>query len=204
MFVISRRILIPHVGKEATVIDRSRRHVAAMNRLGAQARVMKVIMGADAGNVEVFARYNDFKHGIGAFQSFGNDAELTSLRAEQAEHPVADVHGPYVYRYVFGEPSAKTVLVQRSYRVAREKMQLAIELLPEAKEAVGPNTFMTAAVPVFAPEMDHLIVTYAVNDLNQLGEVMDEFAMAPAFQAVVAKAGAIGSLLQARVLQVIA
>ncbi|MFZ9466325.1 MAG: hypothetical protein ACO3AS_09245, partial [Burkholderiaceae bacterium] len=61
-----------------------------------------------------------------------------------------------------------------------------------------------AAVPVFAPEMDHLIVTYAVNDLNQLGEVMDEFAMAPAFQAVVAKAGAIGSLLQARVLQVIA
>ena len=52
--------------------------------------------------------------------------------------------------------------------------------------------------------MDHLIVTYAVNDLNQLGEVMDEFAMAPAFQAVVAKAGAIGSLLQARVLQVIA
>ncbi|NBS82804.1 MAG: hypothetical protein EBS62_13780 [Betaproteobacteria bacterium] len=178
MFVISRRILVPHVGKEATVIDRSRRHVAAMNRLGAQARVMKVIMGADAGNVEVFARYNDFKHGIGAFQSFGNDAELTSLR--------------------------KTVLVQRSYRVAREKMQLAIELLPEAKEAVGPNTVMTAAVPVFAPEMDHLIVTYAVNDLNQLGEVMDEFAMAPAFQAVVAKAGAIGSLLQARVLQVIA
>ena len=81
MFVISRRILVPHVGKEATVIDRSRRHVAAMNRLGAQARVMKVIMGADAGNVEVFARYNDFKHGIGAFQSFGNDAELTSLRA---------------------------------------------------------------------------------------------------------------------------
>jgi hypothetical protein len=40
--------------------------------------------------------------------------------------------------------------------------------------------------------------------LNELGEVMDEFAMAPAFQAVASKAGSLGTLLQARVLQVIA
>jgi hypothetical protein len=204
MFVISRRILIPHLGKEATVLDRARRHVAAMNRLGAQARALKVIMGADAGQIEVFARYNDFKHGIGAFQSFGGDAELVSLRAEQAEHPAAEMHGPYVYRYIFGEPSAKPVLVQRAYRVSRDKLPAAIELLPEAKAAIGPNTGMTAAVPVFAPEMDHLIITYAVDDLNELGEVMDEFAMAPAFQAVASKAGSLGTLLQARVLQVIA
>ena len=204
MFVISRRILIPHAGQEAVVIDRSRRYVAAMNRLGARARATKVIMGADAGHIEVFARYNDFKHGSGAFQSFAGDAEMGALRTEQAEHPAAEVHGPYVYRYIFGEPSTKTVLVQRSYSVSRDKLHAAIELLPEAKAAVGPDTAMTAAVPVFAPEMDHLIMTYGVDDLDHLGVVMDEFAMAPAFQAVVVKAAAIGTLIQARVLQVIA
>lgn len=204
MFVVSRRVLVPKEGKEAVVIDRSRRHVAAMNRLGAQARATKVIMGADTGHIEVFARYNDFKHGIGAFQSFAGDAEMVALRAEQDDHPAADVHGPYVYRYIFGEPSTKTVLVQRSYRVSRDKLPAAIELLPEAKAAVGPDTAMTAAVPVFAPEMDHLIITYGVDDLDHLGVVMDEFAMAPAFQAVVGKAGALGTLIQARVLQVIA
>jgi len=197
-------MFIPHVGKEATVVDRSRRHVAAMNRLGADARALKVIMGSDAGHIEIFARYQDFRHGIGAFQSFSGDADLINLRAEQTDQPAADIHGPYVYRYVFGEPSPKPVLVQRSYRISRDKLQAAIELLPEAKAAVGPNTGMTAAVPVFAPDMDQLIVTYAVDDLNQLGEVMDAFAMSPAFQAVVAKAGALGTLLQARVLQVIA
>jgi hypothetical protein len=51
--------------------------------------------------------------------------------------------------------------------------------------------------------MDHLIVTYAVDDLDQLGELMDNLAMSPAFQAVAAKAGALGTLFQARVLQVI-
>ncbi|MFZ9894687.1 MAG: hypothetical protein ACO3EL_05635, partial [Burkholderiaceae bacterium] len=85
-----------------------------------------------------------------------------------------------------------------------DKLPAAIELLPEAKAAVGPDTAMTAAVPVFAPEMDHLIITYGVDDLDHLGVVMDEFAMAPAFQAVVGKAGALGTLIQARVLQVIA
>jgi hypothetical protein len=203
MLVISRRMFIPHVGKEATVVDRSRRHVAAMNRLGAQARALRVIMGVDAGHIEVLARYNDFKHGAGAFQAFGGDAELISLRAEQTDHPAADIHGPYVYRYVFGEPSPKPVLIQRSYRIGQDKLHAAIELLPEAKAAVGPNTGMNATVPVFTPEMDHLIVTYEVDDLDQLGELMDNLAMSPAFQAVAAKAGALGTLFQARVLQVI-
>ena len=202
--VISRRMLQPHAGQESLVVERSKRYVAAMNRLGGQARVLKVIMGADAGNIEIFSRYSDFKHGIGAFQSFSGDHELISLRAEQAEHPAADAHGPYVYRYVFGEPSAKQVLVQRSYRVSRDRLPAAMELLPEAKAAVGPDTAMTAAVPVFAPDMDHLIITYAVDDLDHLGDVMDQFAMAAAFQAVVAKAGALGTLVQARVLQVLA
>jgi hypothetical protein len=95
------------------------------------------------------------------------------------------------------------VLIQRSYRIGQDKLHAAIELLPEAKAAVGPNTGMNATVPVFTPEMDHLIVTYAVDDLDQLGELMDNLAMSPAFQAVAAKAGALGTLLQARVLQVI-
>jgi hypothetical protein len=126
------------------------------------------------------------------------------LRAITISNTALAPFNPYVYRYIFGEPSAKPVLVQRAYRVSRDKLPAAIELLPEAKAAIGPNTGMTAAVPVFAPEMDHLIITYAVDDLNELGEVMDEFAMATAFQAVASKAGSLGTLLQARVLQVIA
>ncbi|NDH42716.1 MAG: hypothetical protein EBX62_02530, partial [Betaproteobacteria bacterium] len=194
MIVISRRVLVPHAGREETVISWARRFVAGMNRLGSQARAMKVLMGPDTGNIEVFARYSDFRHGVESFQTIGRDAEMVSLRAEHEAHPAASVHGPYVYRYVYGEASAKPVIVQRSYKVSRDKLQAALELLPEAKAAIGPQVSMTAAVPVFAPDMDHLIITYAVDDLNQLGEVLDQFAMAPAFQTVVAKAGALGNL----------
>ena len=51
MFVVSRRIFLPHPGMEARAIDRSKQLVAAMNRLGAKARVLRVLMGADAGNL---------------------------------------------------------------------------------------------------------------------------------------------------------
>ena len=203
MFVVSRRIFLPHPGMEARAIDRSKQLVAAMNRLGAKARVLRVLMGADADNLEIFARYDHFRHGIGAFQSFSQDAEIVALRAEYSADPAGTSHGPYVYRSVFGEASTQPVLVQRSYRISRERLAEAIALLPAAREAIGPTAGMSSVVPVFSPEMDQLVVTYYVDSLEHLGAVLDDFAMAPAFQAVAAKAASLGTLYQARVLQVL-
>ena len=62
---------------------------------------------------------------------------------------------------------------------------------------------MTAVVPVFSPEMDRLIITYYMDSMAELGKELDESAMSPAFQTVVAKAAQLGTLMTGRVLAVV-
>ena len=73
-------------------------------------------------------------------------------------------------------------------------------MLPDAKAAFSASTGMTAVVPVFAPEMDQLIINYYMNSMSDLGKELDDNAMSSAFQNVVSKAASIGNLVTGRVL----
>ena len=73
-------------------------------------------------------------------------------------------------------------------------------MLPDAKAAFSASTGMTAVVPVFAPEMDRLIINYYMNSMSDLGKELDDNAMSSAFQNVVSKAASIGNLVTSRVL----
>lgn len=195
--------MIPVAGKHDLVLERARRVAAIMTRAGAAVRVLKVVMGADAGNIEIFGSYQDFSAGMNAFTAMGKDPDALALRQEHEKAPAGELHGPYVYRSVFGERSAQPVLVQRLYQVPRQNLADAIGLLPEARAAFDAKTGMVAVIPVFAPEMDRLNITYYADSLETLGQVLDTQAMSEAFQSVVTKASKFGTLLAARVLTVV-
>ena len=203
MTIISRRMIHPANGKTEAATAHAKTLCQHMNQLGTKTRLLKVIMGADVGSLELFARYDSFSEGVGSFQSLGASEQIKSARAELEDGKTATMIGPYVYRTVFGEPTAQPILVQRMYQISRTHLKAAMALLPEAKSAFGSDTGMSAVVPVFAPEMDRLVINYYMNSLPDLGKELDQNAMSEAFQSVVTKAAQYGTLLYGRVLAVL-
>jgi len=203
MAVIARRIVVPIVGKSELALERARRGAAIFTKAGAAVRVTKVIMGADTGNIEVFAKYPDFSAGTKSFMSASKDADAIELAKEREANPSGKLFGPYVYRTVFGEITAQPVLVQRMYQISRQYLKDALALLPEARAAFDDSVGMAAVVPVFDPQMDRLIISYYANSIEHLGTVLDTQAMSEAFQTVATKASKFGNLLSARVLTVV-
>lgn len=203
MTVISRRIIVPVQGKAEAALAQAKSYAEQAGQAGVQTRLVKVIMGADAGNLEMFVRFENFQDGISGFQKIAASSGVSSTRAQLEGTNVQSISGPYVYRTVFGELTAQPILVQRQYQVSRANLQAAIAMLPDAKAAFSATTGMSAVVPVFAPEMDILAINYYMDSLNDLGQELDQSAMSPAFQNVVAKAAQIGKLTSARVLMVV-
>lgn len=203
MAVISRRIIVPAQGKSDAALAQAKSLAEQTTQAGTQTRLLKVIMGADAGNIEMFVRFENFQQGISGFQSLAASAGVNSARAQLEGANVQSISGPYVYRSVFSEPTAQPVLVQRQYQISRANLQAAIALLPEVKAVFSERTGMTAVVPVFSPEMDRLIITYYMDSMAELGKELDESAMSPAFQNVVAKAAQLGTLITGRVMAVV-
>ncbi|PUE35543.1 hypothetical protein B9Z46_10890 [Limnohabitans sp. Hippo4] len=203
MTVISRRIIVPAQGKAEAALAQAKSLAEQATHAGTKTRLFKVIMGEDAGNLEMFVRFENFQDGINGFQTLAASASVNSARAQLEGGNVQSISGPYVYRTVFGEPTAQPVLVQRQYQISRANLQAAIAMLPDAKAAFSAGTGMTAVVPVFAPEMDRLAINYYMDSLQVLGKELDENAMSPAFQNVVAKAAQLGTLISGRVLVVV-
>lgn len=203
MAVISRRIIVPSIGKTEAAVAQTKKWCEQMSAAGTKTRFLKVIMGEDAGHLEIFTRFESFSEGVSAFQTLGSSAQVAQARAQVEGGSVDSISGPYVYRTVFGEPTAQPILVQRMYQVPRANLKSAIAMLPEAKAVFGESTGMSAVVPVFAPEMDRLVITYYLNSLPDLGKTLDENAMSEAFQNVVTKAAQYGTLITGRVLAVV-
>ena len=200
MTVISRRIIVPVQGKTEAATAQAKALAEQAAQAGTKTRLFKVIMGADAGNLEMFVRFENFQDGIGGFQSLAASAGVNNARSQLEGANVQSITGPYVYRTVFGEPTAQPIIVQRQYQLSRANLQAAIAMLPDAKAAFSASTGMTAVVPVFAPEMDRLIINYYMNSMSDLGKELDDNAMSSAFQNVVSKAASIGNLVTGRVL----
>jgi hypothetical protein len=127
-------------------------------------------------------------------------AGVNNARSQLEGANIQSITGPYVYRTVFGEPMAQPIIVQRQYQLSRANLQAAIAMLPDAKAAFSASTGMTVVVPVFAPEVERLIINYYMNSMSDLGKELDDNAMSSAFQNVVSKAASIGNLVTGRVL----
>ena len=199
MTVISRRVLIPLPGKSELALERAKRLEGILERLGAAVRTCKVLAGEDVGSLEILSRFPDFTAASKLNAAVQVDAEMQRLWKEREAEPAAQSLGPYVYRTVFGEVSRLPVLVQREYRISRKNLPQALKLLPEAHNAVAGKP-MAAVIPVFAPEMDRLLITYYSESIEEMGRNLDTYGMSEAFQAVVQKASEYGELTRARVI----
>lgn len=199
MTVVSRRVLVPMVGKSELALERAKRLEGILERLGAGVRTCKVLAGEGVGSLEILSRFADFTAASKVNAALQGDAEMQRLWKEREKDPSADVFGPYVYRTVFGEVSKLPVLVQREYRMPRKNLPEALKLLPEASAAVAHKP-MVALIPVFAPEMDRLLITYYSESIEEMGRNLDTYGMSEAFQSVVQKASQYGELIKARVI----
>lgn len=199
MTVISRRTLVPLAGKSELAQERAKRLAGIITRLGGVVRTARVVAGGDVGSIEVLARFQDFAAATKTNASLATDPEFLKLWQEREREPAANGTGPYVYRTVYGEVSRLAVILQREYQVSRDKLSDLLALLPEAHKAVGQQP-MVATIPVFAPQMDRLVVGYYSESVEHLGRNVDQYGMSEAFQAIVLKASRYATLCGARVL----
>lgn len=199
MTVISRRTLVPLVGKSELALERAKRLAGLIAKHGGVVRTARVTAGGDVGSIEVLARFQDFASATSTNAALAADPDMLSLWKERERDPSATTSGPYVYRTVYGEVSRLPVLLQREYQVSRQNLPDLIALLPDAHSAVGKQP-MVATIPVFAPQMDRLVVAYYSESIEHLGRNVDQYGLSEAFQAVVQKAARFGTLNSARVL----
>lgn len=200
MTIVSRRILVPLLGKSDLALERAKSMADIMASHGAPVRVFRVVMGQDAGNIEILSRFANFAEGAKVNAAIPLDPKAQQLWQEREKTPAAELHGPYVYRMAFGEAAAQPVLMRRQYQVSRHNLKAALDMLPEAKAAIHKDTGMNAVIPVIAPDMGTLTITYYADSLEQLGENLDHYGMSEAFQAVVTKASQYGTLTHSNVL----
>jgi hypothetical protein len=198
MTVISRRTLAPLAGKSELALERAKRLAGILTRLGGVVRTVRVVAGGDVGNIELLARFQDFTAASKTNAAFAADEEAAALWRERERDPSATITGPYVYRTVWGEVSRLPVIVQREYQVSRQNLPELMALLPEAHAAAGKQP-MIATIPVFAPQMDRLVVGYYSESIEHMGRNIDQYGVSEAFQAVVQKASRFGTIVSARV-----
>ena len=200
MTIVSRRILVPLLGESELALERAKSMADIMAAHGAMVRVFRSVMGDNAGNIEILGRFANFTEGAKVNAAIAQDPKAQKLWQEREKHPAAEMHGPYVYRMVFGEAAPKPVIMRRLYQVDRSNLKAALGMLPEAKAAIHKDTGMLAVIPVFAPEMDQLSISYYADSLEHMGQNLDEYGVSEAFQAVVTKASQFGKLLSSDVL----
>lgn len=202
MTVISRRILVPMVGKSELALARAKQLAGILARLGAPTRACRVVAGKDAGSLEILSRFENFASATSLNVALSKDGEMKELEKAREQGPSATFSGPYLYRSVFGEVPMMPAIVQREYQVSRQNLPELLKLLPEAFEAVARKP-MFAVVPVFAPEMDRLFISYYAEDLEAMGRNLDQYGVSDAFQAAVQKASRFGQVVSARAVLVV-
>ena len=80
MTVISRRIIVPAQGKAEAALAQAKTLAEQATHAGTKTRLLKVIMGEDAGNLEMFVRFENFQEGVTGFQTLAASAGVFFLR----------------------------------------------------------------------------------------------------------------------------
>ena len=202
---ISRRIARPHPGKMDVVMERTNRLVEILSRHGGKTRRSRVVAGAGAGEIHVYAQYDSMAAGTGANVAMMDDPEYRKLMADREADPSADIVGPEVFRSIWGDMTpTDTVRMHRTYAMQRSHIKSAIGLLEEIGKLVEnePVSIM-AGVPVLASRMDTVTVVYSFADMHAFGDGVDRIGMSPEFQDIVNRADEVGTLFESCVLRMI-
>lgn len=202
MSVIVLRRFIPTIGKSALMNERVRIVGQILERAGGKVRMARAISGDDAGTIHLSATVADFAALAQLRLAMEMDPAYAELIKDREREPAGEMHGPEVYRTVFGAPSPdRAAVVHREYIVTREHRDSLFALLPEVDALLqGHDIKMVALVPVFSSDMSRLIVRYLWRSLAELGAGVDTFGLSNEFQAIVNRAAAFGTLARTRVM----
>jgi hypothetical protein len=200
MAIISKRVFRPLPGKGELSLSRVRRLGEILTRLGGRTRVCAVASGDGARDLHLYSVFPNFETGGKILTSLGADAEALKLRAEAEKEQASVWEGPEVWRTVYGEPQPSySVMLHREYMMDRRNLKQAVELIPQV-QALEPDRPMIGVIPVFSSDMSRLMIGYYAHSLADLGALTDRVGTSEAFQAIVTRAAALGTLTKARVL----
>jgi hypothetical protein len=205
MTVISVRKMTPTVGKTELATSRVRAMAGIVARAGARVRIGQVVAGEGAGNMHLYAAFEDFSSISRATLTIASDPARATLLHERELNPAGEVVGPEVYRTIYGDVAPDyPIVMQREYRLPRENLQDALSLLPEIETLGKSHDFkMMAIVPVIADDLGRMVVAYYNKTMEDLGKTIDEVGMSEKFQKIVTKANTLGTLEKSRVVKIV-
>ena len=205
MTVISVRKMTPTVGKTELATSRVRAMAGIVARAGARVRIGQVVAGEGAGNMHLYAAFEDFSSISRATLTIASDPARATLLHERELNPAGEVVGPEVYRTIYGDVAPNyPIVMQREYRLPRENLQDALSLLPEIEKLGKSHDFkMMAIVPVIADDLGRMVVAYYNKTMEDLGKTIDEVGMSEKFQKIVTKANTLGTLEKSRVVKIV-
>ena len=201
MTVIAITLVKPHMGKRQETESRARQLAGVYARHGASVKVTSIVSGPNAGCIGIIRGYADFRTASTALQAIGNDPAHVEFWRQREANPSADiVIGRDIVRSVYGEGRWDThpVSLLRQYDLARDKIADALKILADgAKLVAKADANVVGLVPFTGDNMSSLTASYQFRSLDHMGEVLDTVGTSDAFQAIVAKAGKLGTLRSA-------
>lgn len=201
MTVITMTLVKPHPGKGALAENRAKQYAGIFARHGATVRVARIVAGSNDGGIAIMRAQPNFSASAKAFQSVMRDPAHADFQRERETNPAAEVIVPrQIVRLVYGDLKWDThpVSHMRVYDISRANLPEALALLPEASSIVGKaDVNVVCAIPVAGDNMSSLTVSYQFQSLDHWGEALDTIGTSEEFQALLAKAGSLGTVQSA-------
>ncbi len=198
MSVIAYSIIRPHLGKRSIVEERVRKAGGIYERLGAKARVSKIVAGPFADCIVFQRKYSSFTEAGRAFVALATDDEAKQLQELRETDPAGDfVIGRDINRTIYGDVAWETHPIShlRIYEIGRDKLADALAMFPEVEKMTAPaGVNVVGLTPVTGDNMGSLTVTYQFKSVEHWAEQLDGMGTSEEFQAVVARAGQLGTL----------
>ena len=188
----------PLPGKSSLLETRIRTGLGVLAQKGAIAtRCWRVLMGDNAGNFGMGAKFEDFETAFCAYEAAMQDPLFKEITKQRWDDPAGKGVGPFMMRDLYGTIDLSApVHVVRTYQMSRSKLTQAIEIMKEISKISPPHT-LSAAVPVIASRMDRVGAIYHFDTMASAGKYMDEMSMKPEFQELLKQASNLGTLVRA-------
>lgn len=201
MSVIGITVAMPHAGKRAMTENRARHLGGIYARHGAAVRVASVVTGPNTGCIAVMRAYSDFRSAAAAFQAIQTDPAHIEFWRDREANPSADiVMARDIIRTVYGENQwdSRPVSHLRQYEITRDNLEAALKLMPGISKLMAKaEVNAVAVVPVTGENLSAMTVSYQFRSIEHWGDALDTVGTSDEFQAIVAKAGKLGTLRSA-------
>ena len=177
---------------------RMRTALGVMAQKGATAtRCWRVVMGDNAGNFGMGAKFEDFEAAMCAFDEAMQDPIFQDLSKQRWDDPAGKGVGPFMMRDLYETIDLSTAVhIVRTYQISRNNIEKAIEIMKEIGK-LSPSNTLSAVVPVMSPQMDQISAIYHFDSMGSAGKYMDEISMKSEFQELLKQASNLGTLIRA-------